>query len=68
MIFGYERLQEDGDPIENCLDFVSNNWNICDCHNYFCGMFQKVKHITKEEVNFGDEIFPWVQLEGITVS
>jgi len=31
-------------------------------------MFQKVKHISKEEVNFGDEIFPWVQLEGITVS
>ena len=31
-------------------------------------MFQKVKHISKEEVNFGDEIFPWIQFEGITVS
>jgi len=31
-------------------------------------MFQRVKHISKEEVNFGDEIFPWVQLEGVTVS
>ncbi len=31
-------------------------------------MFQKVKHVSKEEVNFGDEIFPWIQFEGITVS
>tara|TARA_B100000953_G_scaffold145417_1_gene120297 strand:+ start:613 stop:1899 length:1287 start_codon:yes stop_codon:yes gene_type:complete len=31
-------------------------------------MFQKVKHLSKEEVNFGDEIFPWIQFEGITVS
>ena len=27
VIFEYE-LQDDGDPIENCLDFVSNDW-IC---------------------------------------
>ena len=44
VIFGYEKLQDDGDPIENCLDFVSNNWNICDCGNFFCGMFQNVRH------------------------
>ncbi len=31
-------------------------------------MFQKVKHLSKEEVNFGDEIFPWIQFEGITIS
>ena len=31
-------------------------------------MFQKVKHISMESVNFGDEIFPWIQLGGITVS
>ena len=31
-------------------------------------MFQKVKHISNEEVNFGDEIFPWIQFGGITVS
>ena len=31
-------------------------------------MFQKVKHISRESVNFGDEIFPWIQLGGITVS
>jgi len=31
-------------------------------------MFQKVKHLSKEDVNFGDEIFPWIQFEGITVS
>ena len=31
-------------------------------------MFQKVKHISQEDVNFGDEIFPWIQFEGITVS
>ncbi|MEC9273161.1 MAG: TldD/PmbA family protein [Candidatus Neomarinimicrobiota bacterium] len=31
-------------------------------------MFQHVKHLSKEEVNFGDEIFPWIQFEGITVS
>ena len=31
-------------------------------------MFQQVKHLSKEEVNFGDEIFPWIQFEGITVS
>lgn len=31
-------------------------------------MFQKIKYISKEEINFGDEIFPWIQFEGITVS
>ena len=31
-------------------------------------MFQKVKYLSKEEVNFGDEIFPWIQFEGITIS
>ena len=31
-------------------------------------MFQKVKHISMESVNFGDEIFPWIQFGGITVS
>ena len=44
VIFGYEKLQDDGDPIENCLDFVSNDWAICDCGNFFCGMFQNVRH------------------------
>ena len=54
MIFGYEKLQENGEPIENCLDFVSNNWNICDCHNYFCGMFQKVKHDFIQKTESGE--------------
>ena len=32
------------DPIENCIDFVfkRENWPLCDCGNFFLGMFQKV--------------------------
>ena len=31
-------------------------------------MFHKIKHISKDNVNFGDEIFPWIHFNGITVS
>ena len=31
-------------------------------------MFQKIRHISKDNVNFGDEIFPWIHFDGITVS
>ena len=34
------------DPIENCIDFVfkRENWPLCDCGNFFLGMFQNIKN------------------------
>jgi PmbA protein len=31
-------------------------------------MFHNIKNISKDIVNFGDEIFPWIHFGGITVS
>ena len=42
LIFGYEKFKDDGDSIDNCIDYVFNDWKICDCGNVFLGMFQKV--------------------------
>ena len=44
LIFGYEKFKDDGDPIDNCIDYVFNDWKICDCGNIFLGMLQKVRH------------------------
>tara|TARA_R110000782_G_scaffold82936_2_gene162932 strand:- start:3775 stop:5100 length:1326 start_codon:yes stop_codon:yes gene_type:complete len=44
LIFGYEKFKDDGDSIDNCIDYVFNDWKICDCGNVFLGMFQKVRH------------------------
>ena len=44
MIFGYENLMEDGDPVENCIDYDFKGWKICDCGNVLLGMLQRVKY------------------------
>ena len=44
LILGYEKLKEDGDPIDNCIDYTFRDWKICDCGNVFLGMLQRVKH------------------------
>jgi hypothetical protein len=44
LVFGYERLKDDGDPIDNCIDYVFQDWKICDCGNIFLGMIQKMKY------------------------
>jgi len=44
LVFGYEKFKDDGDPIDNCIDYVFNDWKICDCGNVFLGMLQRVKH------------------------
>jgi PmbA protein len=31
-------------------------------------MFNNIENISKDTVNFGDEIFPWIHFGGITVS
>jgi len=31
-------------------------------------MFHNIKDISEDNVNFGDEIFPWIHFGGITVS
>ena len=54
MIFGYENLMEDGDPVENCIDYDFQGWKICDCGSYFVGLFQIVKHDFIETTDGGD--------------
>ena len=44
LIFGYEKFKDDGDPIDNCIEYDFNGWKICDCGNVFLGMLQRVKH------------------------
>ena len=44
LVFGYEKFKDDGDPIDNCIEYDYNGWKICDCGNIFLGMLQKVKH------------------------
>ena len=54
ILLAYDRLRSDGewtgDPIENCIDFVfkRENWPLCDCGNFFLGMFQ---NITNDFIN-----------------
>ncbi len=31
-------------------------------------MFMKIKHISKERVNLGDAIYPWINFSGVTIS
>ena len=45
---------EDGDPIENCIDYDFQGWKICDCGGYFVGLFQIVKHDFIETTDSGD--------------
>ena len=54
MIFGYENLMEDGDPVENCIDYDFQGWKICNCGSYFVGLFQIVKHDFIETTDGGD--------------
>ena len=44
MIFGYEQFKKDGDPIDNCRDYVFEDWRICDTGTIFLNMFQRVNY------------------------
>ena len=44
IIFGYEKFKDDGDPIDNCIDYVFNDWKIADCGNIFLAMLQRIKY------------------------
>ena len=44
LIFGYEKFKDDGDPIDNCIDYVFNDWKIADCGNIFLAMLQRIKY------------------------
>ena len=49
------------DPIENCIDFVfkKENWPLCDCGNFFLGMFQKVGNDYMEKSTREWELLPF---------
>ena len=49
------------DPIENCIDFVfkRENWPLCDCGNFFLGMFQKVGNDYMEKSTREWEFLPF---------
>ena len=44
IIFGYEKFKDDGDPIDNCIDYVFNDWKIADCGIIFLAMLQRIKY------------------------
>ena len=44
IVFGYDKIREDGDPIDNCIKYDFNGWKICDTEEIILGMVQKVRH------------------------
>ena len=49
------------DPIENCIDFVfkQKNWPLCDCGNFFLGMFQNITNDFIDKSKRGWEFLPF---------
>ena len=50
-IFGYEKFKENGDPIDNCIDYSFEGWRICDNSNILLNMFQHMdwKYLLKDD-------------------
>ena len=44
IVFGFDKIKEDGDPIDNCINYDFNGWKICDTEEIILGMVQKIKH------------------------
>ncbi|MBC8428600.1 hypothetical protein H8D04_01815 [bacterium] len=44
MIFGFDKLKENGDPLPNCEDYEFKGRKVCNCGNVFLGMFQDITH------------------------
>tara|TARA_B100000029_G_scaffold469905_1_gene508251 strand:- start:3720 stop:5087 length:1368 start_codon:yes stop_codon:yes gene_type:complete len=50
-IFGYEKFKENGDPLDNCIDYSFEGWRICDNSNILLNMFQHMdwKYLLKDD-------------------
>ena len=50
-IFGYEKFQKNGDPLDNCIDYSFEGWRICDNSNILLNMFQHMdwKYLLKDD-------------------
>ena len=42
IIFGFDKLEPNGEPTPNCRELTFEGWDLCESGNYFCGMFQNV--------------------------
>ena len=42
IIFGFDKLEPNGEPTPNCRKLTFEGWDLCESGNYFCGMFQNV--------------------------
>ena len=41
IVFGFDKIKEDGDPIDNCINYDFNGWKICDTEEIILGMVGK---------------------------
>ena len=44
MIFGFDKIKENGDPLPNCEDYEFQGLKVCNCGNVFLGMLQDITY------------------------